>query len=46
MSEGKAQENGIHLEEGVYMMFSGPNYETPAEVPHGRASGGRCGRNV
>ena len=28
----KAQENGIHLEEGVYMMFSGPNYETPAEV--------------
>ncbi len=28
----KACENGIHLEEGVYMMFSGPNYETPAEV--------------
>lgn len=23
---------GIHLEEGIYMMFSGPNYETPAEV--------------
>ncbi len=23
---------GIHLEEGVYMMFTGPNYETPAEV--------------
>lgn len=22
----------IHMEEGVYMMFSGPNYETPAEV--------------
>lgn len=22
----------IHMEEGVYLMFSGPNYETPAEV--------------
>lgn len=28
----KAAEAGIHLEEGVYMMFTGPNYETPAEV--------------
>lgn len=28
----KAKESGISLEEGVYMMFSGPNYETPAEV--------------
>ena len=28
----KAEQKGIHLEEGVYMMFSGPNYETPAEV--------------
>lgn len=27
-----AESKGIHLEEGVYMMFSGPNYETPAEV--------------
>lgn len=27
-----AEKKGIHLEEGVYMMFSGPNYETPAEV--------------
>ena len=28
----KAASAGIHLEEGVYMMFTGPNYETPAEV--------------
>ena len=27
-----AEEAGIKLREGVYMMFSGPNYETPAEV--------------
>lgn len=27
-----AAEAGLPLEEGVYMMFSGPNYETPAEV--------------
>lgn len=30
--KAKAAEAGIHLEEGVYMMFTGPNYETPAEV--------------
>lgn len=30
--KAKAREAGIHLEEGVYMMFTGPNYETPAEV--------------
>jgi len=28
----KAAQAGIPLEEGVYMMFTGPNYETPAEV--------------
>ena len=28
----KAAQAGLPLEEGVYMMFSGPNYETPAEV--------------
>lgn len=27
-----AEAKGIHLEEGVYMMFSGPSYEMPAEV--------------
>lgn len=28
----KAAEAGIPLEEGVYLMCSGPNYETPAEI--------------
>ena len=27
-----AEQAGIEVREGVYMMFSGPNYETPAEV--------------
>ncbi len=28
----KAQQSGISLREGVYAMYSGPNYETPAEI--------------
>lgn len=28
----KAAENGIALQQGVYLMYSGPNYETPAEI--------------
>ena len=28
----KAESAGIHLREGVYAMYSGPNYETPAEI--------------
>ena len=28
----KAAEKGICLQEGVYAMYSGPNYETPAEI--------------
>jgi len=28
----KAEENGLSLREGVYAMYSGPNYETPAEI--------------
>ena len=28
----KAQAAGISLREGVYAMYSGPNYETPAEI--------------
>lgn len=27
-----AEENGIALRQGVYIMYSGPNYETPAEI--------------
>lgn len=30
---------GISLQEGVYMMFAGPNYETPAEVRMARILG-------
>ena len=28
----KAADAGIQLQEGVYAMYSGPNYETPAEI--------------
>ena len=35
----KAAESGIALRQGVYMMFSGPNYETPAEVRMARTLG-------
>ena len=34
-----AADAGIKLQEGVYMMFSGPNYETPAEVRMARIVG-------
>lgn len=27
-----AEKNGIALRQGVYVMYSGPNYETPAEI--------------
>lgn len=35
----KAAERGIPLRQGVYMMFTGPNYETPAEVRMARIVG-------
>ncbi len=35
----KAAQAGIPLEEGVYMMFIGPNYETPAEIRMARVMG-------
>ena len=35
----KAAQAGIELREGVYMMFAGPNYETPAEVRMARVLG-------
>ena len=34
-----AEEKGIPLRQGVYMMFSGPNYETPAEIRFARTVG-------
>lgn len=36
---GAAGAAGISLQEGVYMMFTGPNYETPAEVRMARILG-------
>ena len=30
---------GLNLREGVYMLFSGPNFETPAEVRFARIAG-------
>ena len=35
----KASDAGILLQQGVYMMWSGPNYETPAEVRMARIVG-------
>jgi purine-nucleoside phosphorylase len=35
-----AQDNGISIQEGTYMMFTGPNYETPAEIRMSRIIGG------
>lgn len=34
-----AAREGIALQEGVYMMFSGPSYETPAEIRMARTLG-------
>ncbi len=35
----KAEKAGIELHEGVYIMFSGPSYETPAEIRMARVMG-------
>ena len=35
----KAEENAIALRQGVYMMFSGPSFETPAEIRMARTLG-------
>ncbi len=35
----KAKKAGIELHEGVYIMFSGPSYETPAEIRMARVMG-------
>lgn len=39
IAERVAREKGLHLKEGVYMAFSGPTYETPAEVRFARTAG-------
>ena len=35
----RAHETGIELREGVYMMFTGPSFETPAEIRLARTVG-------
>lgn len=35
-----AENAGVKLQQGVYMQFSGPNYESPAEIRMCRAMGG------
>ena len=37
--KAKAAEQGIGLREGVYMMFTGPSFETPAEIIFARTIG-------
>ena len=39
LAENAAEELGIVLRRGVYMMFPGPSYETPAEIRAARALG-------
>ena len=39
LAKGQAQALGISLKEGVYCCFSGPTYETPAEVRMARILG-------
>ena len=36
----KAEEVGVKLQQGVYVQFTGPGYESPAEVKMARALGG------
>lgn len=36
----RADAEGINLYEGVYVMFSGPTFETPAEIVYARTIGG------
>ncbi|SDC42729.1 purine-nucleoside phosphorylase [Shouchella lonarensis] len=40
LAQGKADELGLKLQEGVYVGNSGPTYETPAEVRMARTLGG------
>lgn len=40
LAKGCAKESGIEVQEGSYMMYTGPNYETPAEIRMSRILGG------
>lgn len=37
-----ADSNNLELKEGTYVWFSGPSYETPAEISFSRLIGGDC----
>ncbi len=39
LAREEAQKQGIALQEGVYMFFAGPSYETPAEIRAARTLG-------
>ena len=39
LAKQAAAETGVHLNEGVYMFFPGPQYETPAEIRAARLLG-------
>lgn len=39
MLHGEAEEQGVTLKEGIYVMVSGPSFETPAEVRFLRSTG-------
>ncbi len=39
LAKQAAAETGVHLNEGVYMYFPGPQYETPAEIRAARMLG-------
>ncbi|MBL7574945.1 purine-nucleoside phosphorylase [Peptoniphilus asaccharolyticus DSM 20463] len=39
LSKDVGEKLGINLQEGVYMYFTGPNYETPAEIVFARTIG-------
>lgn len=39
LAKNAAKEVGVHLNEGVYMYFPGPQYETPAEIRAARLLG-------
>lgn len=42
-----SKKTGVPLREGVYILFSGPNYETPAEVRFARIAGAdACGMST
>lgn len=47
VARAASKKTGISVREGVYMIFSGPNYETPSEVRFARLAGAdACGMST